>query len=177
MWTTELGCGPPHRRMPCSASIATRRVNTVVTFQVNKFQAQRCSHGFLFLKSNKRRRHQGNRTDSVRQELKRILTGRRKVTCQRRGLKRSGHIKTHSSSFIPTTERLSPFSESPECHWVRQLGDFLRAFVPRLEASEMKSDQACASSQQHRINRWQLTIKTPHSQHIRCDNKQTLRHH
>lgn len=40
MWTTELGCGPPHRRMPCSVSIAIRTVNTVVTFQVNKFQAR-----------------------------------------------------------------------------------------------------------------------------------------
>lgn len=42
LWSLDVddrgGCGPPDRHMPGIAIIATCIVNTVVTFQVNKFQ-------------------------------------------------------------------------------------------------------------------------------------------
>lgn len=53
---------PPDRHMPSSVSIATCMVNTLVTFQVNKFQSHISLYGFPFSSLNKKIYYRGQRT-------------------------------------------------------------------------------------------------------------------
>lgn len=131
------GCGPPDRHMPSSVTIATCMVNTLVTFQANKFQSHISPHGFrfsLFNKKKNQRLRTDNKSDSGmnRTDLKTMLSnncdkrsrgnqhkGAHYKIIGQKGLKESTwkniHIKIHTYPLLPTNECLSPIYESPEC--------------------------------------------------------------